>query len=40
MANIAVANKIATTFPKISLLRRHPAPKALVLKNMVFLIKF
>lgn len=35
LANMAVARKIESHFPKISLLRRHPAPKQKVLKEIL-----
>lgn len=35
LANISVAKKIFKHFPKIALLRRHPAPKQKVLREVI-----
>lgn len=35
MANISVAKKIYESFPKVSVLRRHPPPSAKILSEVV-----
>ena len=35
LANMAVARKIFTTFPKVAILRRHPDPKMDMLDKIV-----
>jgi exoribonuclease R len=35
LANIAVAKKIYTTFPKMALLRRHPSPNPQKINKLV-----
>lgn len=35
LANMSVAQKIEKAFPKIAVLRRHPAPKQKILREVV-----